>query len=429
MASATNGTGAESAYNNQVVTLIQQDTSTTSRVEVSYKSSTEGSGGTVVTTKTKISGSKTDTLKLESDRVGIQTVRAVVNHPKKCFDQDQVDGLETIRSGGLITAQGKSKLSTNSVNFESISAVNRSRSFINYELVSEVDVDYNFISKNLFIGPLPLQAAISESELAADVVYSPEEDLTVQITLAAAAGQSFSGNKGGEGSVSKFTYTLKKNTEYVFKLGSTVEPASSIGRGGAAAYFYEKGRLLVACGGGGASGWNGGNGGNGGGPGISGSSGSGPGAGSGGVVVSDGQLTSVGELPSGGNGGKIESCTTGEHWSIFGYSPCQDIGLKRWWDFDGEEYEESNVIERGYKSSGTFTYGFRNNGGNSSLSNKGTFFGGGGSGATGGNSTTNFKGGGGGGSGYTSGDVTIIESKSGGNGTNRSWATIELVSL
>ena len=104
-------------------------------------------------------------------------------------------------------------------------------------------------------------------------------------------------------------------------------------------------------------------------------------------------------MPSGGNGGKIESCTTGEHWSIFGYSPCQDIGLKRWGDFDGEEYEESNVIERGYKSSGTFTYGFRNNGGNSSLSNKGTFFGGGGSGATGGNSTTNFKGGGGGGSG------------------------------
>ena len=89
MASAKNGTGAESAYNNQVVTLISSNTSTTPRVEVSYKSSTEGTGGTIVTTKTKISGSKTPTLRLESDRVGIQTVRAVVNHPKKCFDQDQ----------------------------------------------------------------------------------------------------------------------------------------------------------------------------------------------------------------------------------------------------------------------------------------------------------------------------------------------------
>ena len=66
-----------------------------------------------------------------------------------------------------------------------------------------------------------------------------------------------------------------KNTEYTFKLGATVEPTASIGRGGAGAYFYEKGRLLVACGGGGASGWYGGSGGDGGGAGVAGQSGTG----------------------------------------------------------------------------------------------------------------------------------------------------------
>ena len=74
MASATNGKGAESAYNNQVVTLINQGLSSVPRVEVSYTSESEGEGGTVVTTKTTISGSQTPNLVVSSDRVGIQTV-------------------------------------------------------------------------------------------------------------------------------------------------------------------------------------------------------------------------------------------------------------------------------------------------------------------------------------------------------------------
>ena len=56
----------------------------------------------------------------------------------------------------------------------------------------------------------------------------------------------------------------------------------------------------------------------------------------------------------------------------------------------------------------------------------GTFFGGGGAGAYGGNATSGFSGGGGGGSGYTSGDLEIIETNQGGNATNRAWATIAL---
>ena len=50
-----------------------------------------------------------------------------------------------------------------------------------------------------------------------------------------------------------------------------------------------------------------------------------------------------------------------------------------------------------------------------------------GAGARGGNAATSAAGGGGGGSGYTSGDVVIIDSRQGGNRSNRAWSSIELV--
>ena len=143
--------------------------------------------------------------------------------------------------------------------------------------------------------------------------------------MAASAGQDFNGNKGGEGGTCKFSYTLKRNTEYVFKLGTTIEPTSSLGRGGAGAYFYEKGRLLVACGGGGASGWSSGRGGAGGGPSVAGAPGSGSDGGAGGQNVPDGQLSSEGQLDFRTTGGKIESCTTGNYYAINGFSPCEDV--------------------------------------------------------------------------------------------------------
>ena len=434
MASATNGIGAESAYNGQVATLINQGLSSVPRVEVSYTSESEGTGGTIVTTKTTISGSQTPNLVISSDRVGIQTVRALVNHPDKCFDLNQVEGTDTRGiSAGKITRSGREWLASNTATFETISSVNLSRSFINHELVTEEDDDFNFVNQNLFLGSLPLQSALSEQEFAADVVYAPEEDLTVVITMAGSAGQNFNGNRGGQGGTCKFEYTLKRNTEYVFKLGATIEPTSSLGRGGAAAYFYEKGRLLVVCGGGGGAGWRSGRGGAGGGPSIAGQDGSGGNGGAGGRNVPDGQLPSEGRLPRGILGGKIESCTTGYFYAINGYSPCEDVediptknSITKWYDYAGNENEQSAEITRGYKASDRTTYGFRHNGGDSLTNVNGTFFGGGGAGAYGGNATSGFFGGGGGGSGYTSGDVQILESNQGGNGTNRAWATIAL---
>ena len=423
MSQATGGTGGTSAFNNQVVTLVSQTTSVIPQVEVTYVSSSEGSGGTQVTTRTTISGSQTPTLTLNADRVGIQTVRAVVDHPSRCLDLYQATNVDTEVSNGTFDGG----LASNTATFETISAANRSRSFVTAEFVSEVTGDSAFVTQNLFLNQLPIQGDTDEPSITSTVVYSPEEDLTVRITLAASAGQSFNGNDGGEGGITIFTYTLKQNTEYVLKTGATVEPASSIGRGGAGAYFYEKGRLLVACGGGGGSGWSGGNGGDGGGASITGASGSGAGSGTGATRVSDGQLTAAGELPSRTSGGKIESCTTGIYWRAQGKSPCEDVGSTTWRDYLGNTGDSTATITRGYKSSNETLYGYRNNGGNSSTSVRGTFVGGGGAGATGGNATTSASGGGGGGSGYTSGDVVIVQSRQGGNISNRCWASIELV--
>ena len=424
MSQATGGTGGTSAFNNQVATLVSQTThSGAPQVEVTYVSASEGSGGTQVTTRTTISGSQTPTLTLNADRVGIQTVRAVVDHPSRCLDRFQVLKVDTEVSDGAFDGG----LASNTATFETISAANRSRSFLTAEFVSEVTDDSAFFSQNLFLNQLPIQGDTDEPSVPAAIVYAPEEDLTVRITLAGSAGQNFNGNSGGEGGRTIFTYTLKRNVEYVFKTGATVEPASSIGRGGAGAYFYEKGRLLVACGGGGGSGWSGGNGGDGGGAGIAGASGSGAGAGTGAIRVADGQLTAAGQLPSGTSGGKIESCTTGIYWRDQGKSPCEDVGSTTWRDYLGNVGDSTATITRGYKSSDETLYGYRNNGGNSSTSVRGTFVGGGGAGATGGNATTSASGGGGGGSGYTSGDVVIVQARQGGNTSNRCWASIELV--
>ena len=61
----------------------------------------------------------------------------------------------------------------------------------------------------------------------------------------------------------------ERNTEYVLRLGPTLEPFGGRGGGGGAAFFYEKGQLLAVVGGGGGAG-NGNDGGNGGGIGLAG---------------------------------------------------------------------------------------------------------------------------------------------------------------
>ena len=427
-ANATGGSGGQSAYNSQVVTLQENaETGIQPSVEVTYTSSSQG-GGQTQTIKTTISGSQTNSMTIQSDTVGIQTVRCLVTHPTAAlnFGQAQNPG-EANESDGLLNGG----LLTVTRNFETISSVNLQQSNLTVELVRDDDVNvFDTDTQNLFLGPLNLQATTSDFDMTrAITVFPTEENIAVRIELAGSAGQSFNGNSGGEGGKCTFTTTLLKNTEYTFKLGATIEPTSSIGRGGAGAYFYEKGRLLVACGGGGASGWYGGSGGDGGGAGVAGASGSGQNRGSGGTKYNDGDLPSAGVLPSGATGGKIESCTTGGYWNGQGFSPCSDIGQQKFVLANGQVNNSTQTILRGYKAADVnSSYGFRHNGGNSQvIGANGLFVGGGGAGAGGGNAASGADSGGGGASGYSNGSVTIVSSQQGGNTQELAGALITLI--
>ena len=427
-ANATGGSGGRSAYNSQVVTLQENaETGVQPFVEVTYTSATEG-GGQTQTIKTTISGSQTKSMTIQSDTVGIQTVRCRITHPTAAlnFGQARNPGEEN-ESDGILD----SGLLTVTRNFETISSVNLQQSNLTAELVRDDDVTvFDSSTQNLFLGPVNLQATTSDFDMTrAITIFPTEENIAVKIDMAGSAGQSFNGNSGGEGGRSIFTTTLLKNTEYTFKLGATVEPTSSIGRGGAGAYFYEKGRLLVACGGGGASGWYGGSGGDGGGAGVAGASGTGANRGAGGTKYNDGELPAAGELPSGATGGKIESCTTGGYWNGQGYSPCSDIGQQQFVLANGQINTSTATIERGYKAADVNSnYGFRHNGGNSQvISATGLFVSGGGAGAGGGNAASGADSGGGGASGYSNGSVTIQSSQQGGNDSNLAFAIITLL--
>ena len=359
---------------------------------------------------------------MKADAVGIQTVRCKVTHPTACN--------APANDESIVGSTSNSAIYTKTALYDAISAVNATRSIIKYEVVQDDDSSYVQLSNdlNLYLTNVDLQAA-NGREYRAICVYAPEENVNVEVIMAGSAGISHNQNNFGEGGKCTFTYTLQQDTEYMFLLGETQGTTSSVGRGGAGAYFYEKGKLLVACGGGGASGWYSGSGGDGGGPGYAGESGSGNGAGQGGSQVSDGQLSSAGVLPNSGSGGKVESCTTGNYWANAGYSPCDDVGQQQFRTNQGTVVSGTATLQRGYKSSGTTTgntYAYRNNGGDSTISVGGAYVCGGGAGAYGGDAGRNANSGAGGGSGYTDGSVTIVSSQQGGNTSSSAYATIKL---
>ena len=432
MASAGGGRGGESAYNNQVCTLVSGSNglSINPYVKVTYTSATQG-GGTQVTTNTVITGATSDTLTLKADRVGIQTVRCKLTHPVAVNKTEPLSEVTQTTDTSLLS-RANSAIYTNTVNFETISATNQQLSKVNIEQLSDFSTTLGTSSQNLYINSLNIGPTNSQPNRVF-VVYPPDENINVKITMAGGAGDGFNGNLGGKGGGSVFTYTLKRNNEYVFKFGYNTDEngTASLGRGGPGAYFYENGILLVASGGGGASGWYGGSGGAGGAAGNAGANGAGASGGLGGVSVSTGALPGAGQQASGTIGGKVESCTSGVYWAQQGYSPCSDIGTQKWRDFDGSQVSGSASIKRGYKAASNVTTasgwnGFRTNGGYSAHHVGGTFVGGGGSGAYGGNASTSPASGGGGASGYTNGAVTIVNAENGANAQNFSFALIEL---
>ena len=252
-------------------------------------------------------------------------------------------------------------------------------------------------------------------------IYAPERDVDVKITMGAGKGygrqgihiQEFIGltqllTNGGEGGISVFKLTLKKNEEYQirFSAGATGGKFAS-GNGGGSASIYHKASLLAVCGGGGGGGTNG-DGGDGGGVNVAGEVGAGTNGGTGGAVIPEGTIPIYGELGDFGIPGRIAGCTQGRHYFNNGFSPCEDVGTVQYLDSQGNRISGSATILRGFKSG---LAGRRN--GEYSLGNQGP----GGGGAAGGSAATSSGSGGGGASGYSSGNITLLPSSTLPSGT------------
>jgi hypothetical protein len=333
-------------------------------------------------------GSGTTSLLISLPDISTNTVRARLTHPTAC----------------------NSPIFTNNANLIIVSA----REILNFESVNDNGTFLGSGSVNLFNNPTTFSAD-PNNVVRSLVIYPPEKDIRVRITLAAGAGAS-RGSRGGEGGLSVFEYTLKQNTEYTFKLGAATFPTGGSNGGGGSAYLYEKARLIAVCGGGGGSGTSG-RGGDGGGIGVGGEFGQGRNSGAGGRVVTTGNLPSgSGAFSSGSSGGQASGCTIGDHYRFIGFSPCQDVGQQQWRGISGNVASQTAVIQRGYKAG----LGYRNNGGNGGGSE-----GGGGSGTYGGNAAVGNGSGGGGGSGYTDGSIVVISTRLGGNNSTNAFARIE----
>jgi hypothetical protein len=343
---------------------------------------------------TTIIGSNTNTLKISLTGSSTNTVRSQISHP----------------------TASNSPIFTSSANFKVVIP----RAIINYE--NFVDNSSTLLSSgsiNLPDQPNQSYTFTSTGQFSSACIYSPERDINIRVYLAGCAGGSNGGFSGGNGGLTTFDITLKQNIEYVFKLGSvwTGGQTDSGGypNGGGSAILYEQARVLVVSGGGGGAGSSG-NGGAGSGAGQAGQNGS---SGSGGQRVLDGNLGVDGFFESGTIGGKLSSCTYGRYWRDIGFSPCQNMGFVQQRQVNGTIIAgTTDTINRGFKPG----LAYRTNGGDSSSSTSG----GGGSGARGANAGSS-NGGGGGGSGYTNGEVTIVESILGYNSNTFSYATIQIL--
>lgn len=345
-----------------------------------------------------VSGANSPTLTISNTTIGTSTITVTVSHP----------------------SAGNSPVTSDGVDYQVVSA----RTIVEYHQHADSKEYYGSGSKNLFDGPLTITADPNRP-VRTTSFHSPEQDITIKITLAAGAGAGRNGFNGGQGGRSEFIITLEQNQEYILKLGAQVQPTGGANGGGGAAYLYKKGRLIVALGGGGGAGTSG-RGGSGGGTGVAGERGGGRDGGSGGTLFSQGTLPTIGFFPGGDvyggvnwtspTAGRVSACPPGFEYFTSRFSPCEDMGQERFRTGDGTEISQTPIITRGYKPG----IGHRNNGGNGSGNE-----GGGGSGAFGGNAGGSNGSGGGGASGYTSGDVTVLATQLGGNTSTNAFVTFE----
>lgn len=402
---AGGGGGGTSAYNSSIASFIADSSKLNSEdgfINVKFKSASVVDGTLVTTQKTvTASGTQSSILRLSGNTVGLSTIRCLVDHSIAC----------------------NSPLYSNVVNFNVVPA----RAFLNYEVYPDDATSLiNSGSQNLFNGPVRFYSD-PNNPTRTMVIYAPERDMRIRVTLAAAAGYPSGIYSGGEGGLSVFEYSILQNTEYVFKLGTYSPPTGGANGGGGGSFFYDRARIVAVCGGGGGAGSNS-RGGFGGGVGIAGEIGGGRFGGKGGVRYGPGELPVYGFFPGGAyccqqnwtqpTGGRLSSCTIGDHFRTR-TTPCEDLEISIFVGNTGVFLGSSASLLRGYKAG----LSHRDNGGNGSGSE-----GGGGSGSHGGDAGGGNGSGGGGGSGYSNGQIEVISTQLGGNTSNFGYAFIELVS-
>ena len=278
--------------------------------------------------------------------------------------------------------------------------------------------------------------------------YAKEKDLTVDLTMRGAAGSGDSlslfgrTQTPGEGGVSTIRFTMQKDVEYTL-LG--ISPSSAL-------FLYRGSNLIAVVGqGGDRDNSRDGSGGDGGGVNISGGKGTNIFSFSGARYADGGRLIPIGDLTLNGiwgsnsnfnednlqpgdtiastsNGGRTISCTKGTYWLNQGISPCSNNSSSKikYRDINGNEVSGSSSLTRGFKPGYTIT---------NTAGRKITISGGwrlttrgsnGGNGATGGEGSQ-YGIGGGGGSGYSNGEVTIVETRQGGNSSTTSSVTFTIL--
>jgi hypothetical protein len=343
----------------------------------------------------RISGSSTPNLSISSADPLEATVRARISHPTSC----------------------NSPIFTNTANF----TVLVPREIVNYEVVS--DTGSTLIqsgSQDVLLGSLTFDA-FSDAINTNIILYAPERDTRVRITLAGSAGGDNRDYFGGSGGVSTFELTLEKNIEYVVKLGNDRSSnAGSFSNGGGGSFIYRQSRMIAACGGGGGVGGNA-PGGDGGGIGVNGATGRGSDGGAGGR----GGPVYAGDFPAYSNeiaefpvdwGYAASDCTVGSDYWRRRFSYCQIIGFNRYRNVDGFQIPSTtNTIQRGYKPG----LAYRQNGGSRGDLRSGW----GGGGASGGDGAFN-RSGGGGGSGWQNGSLKVLSTQLGGNPNTRGYIRI-----
>jgi len=360
-------------------------------VNLRFNTNTSIDGLTSRTVTNVVSGTKTDTLTIRSDSVGIQTLGVTIS---------QSDATNSPLSSDIVNFAAVSDANQFNINVEAIGIANTAT-------VSSINLfngDYTFYTT----GSDAAQSRITNFYS----IYSPDKDIAVEMDLYGGKGYDVGAYQGGQGGYSRIRFTMEQNVEYVITGLSTSVNAP---------FVYRKAQLIAAVGGGGDAGATAG-GGRGGGVGIAGEEGRGRSAGVGGDAFEAGTLPSTGIFGSrttltaiapdtkspAPSAGRTLPCSRGVYWRSEGFTACEDVTAGQARISDGTVVTNTGSITRGYKDGYNIiqTDGRGDSGG-----------GDGGAGATGGNGGSSNSGGGGG-SGYTDGSVTVVDADLGGSDGN-----------